>query len=112
MPIELELVSQINTWLSDDDASLEVQALLALPEPQWVKVIAFKDAGETLQITYRGLSLSLYLDGDVELVCASDALKAVRRKKVDSIDPLDATLEVSDDFLEMVDRAAAQLDKD
>lgn len=89
MSLTLELISQLHAWLAEDDEAFELHALLELPEPAWVRIVQFKDAGETLQVRYQKLSMTGSLLGDVELVCSPEALKAARRQPRIRFDSLD-----------------------
>ena len=75
-----ELIGQIYSWLEEADDSLRIEALLDLPDLDWVEIRAMSDRGDLMNLTYRGLSLVAFTDGLVEMVCPRDAVKAIRRR--------------------------------
>lgn len=73
------LIGQAANWLNQGSDGMRVEALIDLPGIDWVHLKALQDRGSLLDLTYRGLSLSNYLSGDVELTCDRTAVRAVRR---------------------------------
>lgn len=80
------LIAQASGWLNSNEGTHQVEVMLDLPEVGWVELKSLRDEGGLLHIVYRGLGLSKYLGGDVELLCDRPAVKAVRRCEATVID--------------------------
>jgi hypothetical protein len=81
-----ELISQIYSWLEEADETLRIEALLDLPDMEWVEIRSMSDRGDLVNVTYRGLSLASYLSGEIELVCERNTVRAIRRRQQQNVD--------------------------
>lgn len=75
-----ELIQQITTWLEEADERFDIEALLDLPELDWVTIHRMSCRGDLINLSYRGRSMIAHLSKTpVELICERASVKAVRR---------------------------------
>ena len=80
------LIGQAVSWLEQSQDNTQVEVLVDLPDIDWVHLKTLQDQGSVLEITYRGLSMSGHLRGNIDLTCERRAIKAVRRVPVTDTD--------------------------